>query len=328
MLEVYDRIGLFADGADTVLILGETGTGKELVARAIHNESPRKGRAFVALNCASIPQSTLENELFGHEKGSFTGATELKKGLVEHANSGTLFLDEIGDLPLDAQAKLLRVLQQREIQRVGGTTPVKVDVRVLAATHRDLPRMVRDGAFRRDLFFRLDGVTIRLPPLRERFDDLPELVNGFVARAAVEANRPRPGVAKETLERLRAHPLRWPGNVRELENVTHRAVRLCRGPQLLPSHIDFQTDAAETSAVIASGAPTERTEAINGLLKAIEWAWETQPGNVWPELQERLEEELLRFALIKCNGVQVDIAKQIKMGRTTVVDYIKKYKLK
>ena len=322
MLEVYDRIGLFADSGDTVLILGESGTGKDLVARAIHNASPRKDGPFIVVHCGALNENLLESELFGHEKGAFTGADKRHIGRFEQAHQGTLFLDEIGDVPMSMQIKLLRVLQRREFERAGGSELVKVDVRVLAATWRDLPRMVREEKFRLDLFFRLDGVTIRVPPLRERLDDLPELVNVFVARAAAEAGWSRPDVAKETLERLLAHPNRWAGNVRDLENVIGRAVRLSRGsPVLLPEHIDFQTPAAEVAN--ATPAPTAESEALAGLRKAIEWAWANKQPEVWAELQKMLEEELVRFAHTAVGGNQTDAAKRLGMGRTKVVELIK-----
>jgi DNA-binding NtrC family response regulator len=323
MREVYDRIGLFAESGDTVLILGETGTGKELVARAIHNESPRADGPFVALNCGALNENLLESELFGHEKAAYTGADKKRIGRFEMAHMGTLFLDEIGDVPMSMQIKLLRVLQERKFERAGGSELVKVDVRVLAATHRDLPRMVREGEFRRDLFFRLDGVTIRLPPLRERMDDIPELVEGLLTRAAEDANRPRPEVAPETLQRLRAHPHRWPGNVRELENVIHRALRLCRGPVVLPSHVDFQTDDLTNTQT-----STVDSEALAGLNKAIAWAFDTNQEKIWPLLRDLLERELLRVSLERLNGDKTRIAELLDMAWNTVNKRVQAYGLK
>ena len=210
----------------TVLITGESGTGKELVARAVHHASPRRDGPFVALNCSALPASLLESELFGFERGAFTGAHARKLGVVEAANGGTLFLDEIGDMALEAQTRLLRVLQEREVVRVGGREPVKVDVRVVAATHRDLPMMVSEGKFREDLLYRLNVVPVKLPPLRERRADLPALVGHFIARHAkrhrLEPHEPTP----EAWAWMQRHP--WPGNVRELENWVERAVILQR----------------------------------------------------------------------------------------------------
>ena len=242
MVEVYKLIGRFARGDDAVVVLGETGTGKELVARAIHTNSPRKNKPFVALNCTALNENLLESELFGHEQGAFTGADKLHKGKFEYANGGTLFLDEIGDMPPNLQAKLLRVLEYQEVVRVKGNEPIKVNVRVLSATHRDLEAAIGEGKFRRDLFHRLNRVTLRLPPLRERLEDLPELAAYFLARAAEGTERARPTLADGTLHRLRAHP--WPGNIRELQNVLYRAFGVCRGAQVLPAHLDFPAEGA------------------------------------------------------------------------------------
>jgi formate hydrogenlyase transcriptional activator len=211
----------------TVLILGETGTGKELVARAIHRRSGRSTRAFIRVNCAAIPPSLIASELFGHEKGAFTGALQRRLGRFEAADGGTIFLDEVGDLPPETQIALLRVLQEREIERVGSSQPIAVDVRVLAATNRDLDAAVASGAFRQDLYFRLNVFPIRMPPLRERADDIPVLVEYLVDRYARSAGKSIRDVKKQTLELLRAYD--WPGNVRELQNVIERAVVLCEG---------------------------------------------------------------------------------------------------
>src|SRR5205823_4563678 len=216
-----------------VLIQGETGTGKKLVAKAIHTNSPRKNKPFVAMNCTALNENLLDDELFGHEPGAFTGAEKLRKGKFEYANGGTLFLDEVGDMPLPMQAKLLRVLESQEVCRIGGNEAIRVNVRLLSATHRDLEAAIAAGTFRRDLFHRLNRVTVRLPPLRERGEDLAELAASFLARAAEGTGRPAPVLAEGTLQRLRAHP--WPGNIRELQNVLHRAVGVCRGPQILPA---------------------------------------------------------------------------------------------
>jgi formate hydrogenlyase transcriptional activator len=211
----------------TVLILGETGTGKELVARAIHRRSGRANRAFIRVNCAAIPQSLIASELFGHEKGAFTGALQRRLGRFETADGGTIFLDEVGDLPAETQVALLRVLQEREIERVGSSHPIPVDVRVLAATNRDLEAAVASGAFRQDLYFRLNVFPVRMPPLRERADDIPVLVEYLVERYARSAGKNIRHIKKHTLELLQAYD--WPGNVRELQNVIERAVVLSEG---------------------------------------------------------------------------------------------------
>lgn len=227
MTDIFELIKLVAPSTSTVLITGESGSGKEMVARALHNSGPRKVKPFVPLNCTAIPENLLESELFGHVKGSFTGAISDRKGLFEEAEKGTLFLDEIGDLSLTLQAKLLRVLQEREIRPVGGSQSKKVDVRIVAATHRDLRIMVKDGKFREDLFYRLNVVPIRVPPLRERTQDIPLLVESFIQKFAAQNHSKVQGVSPEALAVLMAHP--WPGNVRELENVIERAMVLTRG---------------------------------------------------------------------------------------------------
>ena len=213
-----------------MLILGETGTGKELISRAVHSNSARKDRPLIKVNCAALPAGLIESELFGHEKGAFTGATEKRIGRFELANGGTIFLDEIGDMPPELQAKLLRVLQEHEFERIGGHHTIKVDVRVIAATNRDLAREVEAGNFRQDLYYRLNVFPVRVPPLRERPEDIGLLVQYFVRRYAAKIGRKITSVPKETAQRMAAYP--WPGNVRELENVIERAVILSPGPEL------------------------------------------------------------------------------------------------
>ena len=321
MVEVFKRIGQFADSADPVLILGETGTGKELVARAFHTNSRRKGKPFVALNCTAINEGTLESELFGHEPGAFTGADKLRKGKIEYAHGGTLFLDEIGDMPLNLQAKLLRVIEYQEVERLGSNEPIKVNVRLLSATHRDLEQMIKDGRFRQDLYFRLNRVTLRLPPLRERPDDLVELVGFFLARAAEAANRPHKTIAAAALERLRAH--HWPGNIRELQGVVFRAFGVCRGPQILPEHLEFPADRA------LGTAPAGGEDAAGvGLRAAIDWAWATDQRPLWDTLHDLLERELLKAALTRLNGNQTEAADRLGMARGTVIKRMQKYGLK
>jgi formate hydrogenlyase transcriptional activator len=228
-----------APSDSTVLLLGETGTGKELIARAIHGRSRRQERTFVKLNCAAIPTGLLESELFGHEKGAFTGAIARKVGRVETADQGSLFLDEIGDIPLEIQPKLLRVLQEREFERLGSTRTQRVDVRVVAATHRNLEEMILEKQFRSDLFYRLNVFPISIPPLRERPGDIPLLVRHFVQQAACRMNKVIKTVPCETMHALTQY--QWPGNIRELENVIERAVILSPGPVLRVAIRDLHT---------------------------------------------------------------------------------------
>ncbi len=230
MKKIDSLIDRIAGVASSVLITGESGTGKEVVARELHERSRRSDRPFIRVNCAAIPAQLLESELFGHEKGAFTGATKPKRGRFELANEGTIFLDEIGDLPLELQSKLLRVLQEKEFERVGGERTIRVDTRIIAATNRDLQRLVREGSFREDLYYRLDVLRIHIPPLRERKEDIPPLVEHFLAKAAEELNKPslkaRPGVISACLA------YEWPGNVRELANAVERAAVLAEDDKL------------------------------------------------------------------------------------------------
>lgn len=227
MQEVKKIAKKAAAGDQHVLIQGESGTGKEMFAHAIHNASSRRSKPFIPLNCAAIPEQLLESELFGHEKGAFTGANTRKIGMFELAHTGTLFLDEIGDMSLSLQSKLLRVLQDEVFWRVGGNTPIKVDVRIIAATNRNLPQMVREGKFREDLFYRLNVINISIPPLRERLEDLPLLAEVLIAKISKRTGKKIKGLSREALQALKKY--RWPGNVRELENVLERAILLCPG---------------------------------------------------------------------------------------------------
>ncbi|MDH5641152.1 MAG: sigma-54 dependent transcriptional regulator, partial [Nitrospira sp.] len=235
MLEVYKLVARVAESKSTVLLQGESGTGKELIARAIHANGPRRDKPFIPVNCGALPDALLESEMFGHEKGAFTGAAGTKVGLFESADGGTLFLDEIGDLGKELQVKLLRVMQDQEVRRVGGTTSTRVDVRIIAATNRDLEQLVKEGQFRDDLYYRLKVVPIMLPSLSERRDDIPMLVHHFLQKCAGGVNHAVRGILPETMAILAQY--RWPGNVRELENVVERAVSLSHGPLLTPDDL-------------------------------------------------------------------------------------------
>src|SRR6516165_1663586 len=232
MRNLFHLLETVAATSSTILITGETGTGKELAARAIHHNSPRRANRFVALNCSAIPETLLEAELFGHVRGAFTGAVGTRQGRLEQANKGTLFLDEVGTMSPALQAKLLRVLQEREFERVGDSHTIRIDVRILAATHSDLARMVADGAFREDLFYRLNVIPVTLPPLRDRREDIPLLVQHFLQKLGAEQVPPRTvTMSQEAMRRLMAHP--WPGNVRQLENIVERALAFSQGrPQI------------------------------------------------------------------------------------------------
>lgn len=235
MEEIYKLIGLASQNKTTVFIQGETGTGKELIARAIHQYSPQKGKPFIAVNCSALTETLLESELFGHEKGAFTGATQRHRGKFEMADGGTIFLDEIGDIPQNVQVKLLRVLQEREFERVGGEETVKVDVRVVTATNRDIPKLVAEGKFREDLYYRLKVITILMPPLRERREDIPLLVDYFIGKTNAEFHKDVKGVAPDVMNAFLRH--HWKGNIRELENVVSRGVLMTRGNVILKEHI-------------------------------------------------------------------------------------------
>jgi formate hydrogenlyase transcriptional activator len=270
---VLSRVSKVAGVDSTVLISGETGTGKELIARAIHRRSGRSSRAFVAVNCAAIPRELIASELFGHEKGAFTGATQRRIGRFELANGGTLFLDEVGELLPDTQAALLRVLQERELERVGGREAIHVDVRVIAATNRDLVDAVAGGSFREDLFYRLNVFPLEMPSLRERKQDIPLLVEYFIHRYARKAGKTFGRVNKRTLDRLQSYP--WPGNVRELQNVIERSVVVCDGEE-------FTVDESWLSTRVAPKVPRALPSTLAAHEKAlIEGALRASGGRVF-----------------------------------------------
>jgi two-component system response regulator PilR (NtrC family) len=292
MLEVFETIRKIADSPSNVTITGETGTGKELVAQAIHHESPRRDRPFVSVNCGAIPEGLMESELFGHVKGSFTGAVSDTRGLFSAADDGTLFLDEITEIPPSVQVKLLRAIQERSIRRVGDTRDVRVDVRMIAASNRDLAGAVAEGVLREDLFYRLNVIPIHLPPLRERRDDIPLLVNHFVQKLARETGKDVRGISAEALALLEQH--RWPGNIRELQNAIERAIVLGTGPTL-------DVDALPTE--LFRPAPVHNT------------ALEIPPEGLDLEATlEGIEQRLLRAALERSGGVQTRAAELLKMS--------------
>src|ERR1700757_1952608 len=254
--KVLDQVAIVAPTAATVLLHGETGTGKELFARAIHNLSPRRDRTFVRLNCAAIPSGLVESELFGHEKGAFTGALMQKQGRFELADRGTLFLDEIGDISLELQPKLLRALQEREFERLGSTKTIRVDVRLIAATHRDLQSMIRNNKFREDLFYRLNVCPIEIPPLRERREDIPLLVHYFVLRHSRQMQKRIKSVPKHAMEALVSHD--WPGNIRELENFVERCVIFTQGEELNVPRAELKKASSRSPA--STGSSFEQAE--------------------------------------------------------------------
>jgi transcriptional regulator with GAF, ATPase, and Fis domain len=275
---VLQQIAQVAPTDSTVLVLGETGTGKELVARAIHEAGARRDRALVKLNCAALPRELVESELFGHEKGAFTGAVQQRRGRFEAADGGTLFLDEVGELPLEAQAKLLRVLQEREFERVGGSRTLRVDVRVIAATNRDLRTQVATGRFRDDLFYRLNVFPIPLPALRERRADIPRLVQHFASKSARKLGRELQGIAPSFMECATAYD--WPGNIRELENLVERAMIMSRGPVLDGSALFTPATSASKPITVAGNGTLEEIERahIRRVLEDTRWQIEGEHG--------------------------------------------------
>jgi DNA-binding NtrC family response regulator len=264
MLEVYKLVARVSESKSTVLLQGESGTGKELIARAIHGNSPRRDKPFVPVNCGALPDTLLESEMFGYEKGAFTGAVGTKTGLFESASGGTLFLDEVGELGQALQVKLLRVMQDHEVRRVGGTHSIKVDVRIIAATNRDLEQFVKEGKFRDDLFYRLNVVRITLPSLTERQEDIPMLAHYFLQKCATGTTTPVRGFHPDTMELLNRY--RWPGNVRELENAIERAVSLSHGPLLTPDDLP----AAIRQAPIDADAKPESPDATESVCLTLE----------------------------------------------------------
>jgi nitrogen regulation protein NR(I) len=317
MQEIFKLMGLLTGNDLTVLLTGESGVGKELVARGIHSRSPRRQQPFVAVNCAAIPESLAESELFGHERGAFTGAEGRRVGRFEAAGAGTLFLDEVTEMPLLLQGKLLRVLQERSFERVGSVAPVALGARVIAASNRDLEREVADGRFREDLYHRLKLVTLYIPPLRERRDDIALLAQHFLAQANAELGRRVAGIEPAALERLRAH--RWPGNVRELEHAIKRAVLLARGETLSLHDLEPGLPAAQPAA----GPPSAELEPLRVAARAAlrEAAAGPPPAGesgLFHRLVASVERALIDEALRLSGGSQVAAARLLGLHRTTL----------
>jgi two-component system response regulator PilR (NtrC family) len=311
MLAIFQLVETIAPTSSTVLIAGESGTGKELIARAIHFNSGRKDRPFVALNCGALSETLLDSELFGHVRGAFTSADSNKKGLIEIAEKGTIFLDEIGEMSPLVQVKVLRVLQERKFRRLGGTDEVDADIRIIAATNRDLSKMVADGKFREDLFYRINVIPVRLPPLRERRDDIPQLAAHFVARFAKMMGKSVTAISGDALELMKGY--HWPGNIRELENAMERAVAL-----------------EQTPSVLADSLP----EQVRSGRHAVAAAAASQPGSFplegfhLEEHVQHLEREYIAEALRRAGGVKVKAAELLGMSFRSFRYYTKKYNLK
>jgi len=328
MMEIYKMIGQVAQSDAPVLIQGESGTGKELIARAIYHHSLRKNKPFLAVNCAAIPEQLLESELFGHEKGSFTGALSKKIGKFEQCHSGTVFLDEIGDMSLSAQSKVLRVLQDQVFERVGGQDSIKVDVRVIAATNKSLVQAVKEGQFRVDLFYRLKVISFYLPSLRERPEDIPLLADYFLLKYRHKLKKIINGISHQALMILSQY--HWPGNIRELENVIQSAIVLCKGDVILPEHLPIG-DMTQSSKqrISTSGADVEDfalmfeeiiSPIMDQMAKSNEENWAAQ-------LTDGMEKALLKLTLQRVNGNQVKASKLLGISRNTLRSKIEKFGL-
>jgi two-component system nitrogen regulation response regulator GlnG len=319
MQEVFRAIGRLSRSSISVLINGQSGTGKELVASALHKHSPRKDRPFIAINMAAIPKDLIESELFGHEKGAFTGAAAVRQGRFEQANGGTLFLDEIGDMPLDVQTRLLRVLADGQFYRVGGHSPVKVDVRIIAATHQDLELLVQKGAFREDLYHRLNVIRVHLPALSQRREDIPQLARHFLLSAAKEIEVEPKLLTKETAEKLSQLP--WPGNVRQLENTCRWLMVMASGQEILPQ--DLPPELLKEQLKSKQAHTGEGTDWEAALKTWINDRLQEGESDLLTEVQPAFERILLETALAHTNGHKQEAAKRLGWGRNTLTRKLK-----
>ena len=311
MQMLFNMIEKVAPTSASVLITGESGTGKELVARAIHNYSLRDKEPFISINCAALPESLLESELFGHEKGAFTGAIALRKGRFELADRGTLFLDEIGEMALSLQSKLLRIIQERTFQRVGGAQEQKVDVRIVAATNKDLKEEVEAGRFREDLYYRLNVLHVHLPPLRERIEDIPLLAEHFVSKFGRRLNKPELKISPATLRLLTTLP--WVGNVRELENIIERASILCLNNTIEPEDVQSEGNKAKVATPVSQSFDPDDI---------------VPPGTPLPDMLDAIEEKALRSALVKADFIQTKAADALGITKSLLQYKMKKFGIK
>jgi DNA-binding NtrC family response regulator len=292
----------------SVVLHGESGVGKDVTAERIHRMSPRAAEPMVRINCAALPDSLLESELFGYERGAFTGAVQAKQGLLEAADRGTFFFDEVAEMPLTTQAKLLRVLESREVLPVGGLKPRSIDVRFIAATNRDLRELCDAGAFRSDLYFRLNGITMTVPPLRERVAEIRPLAQGMIERQCAKTGRPPPALTRETLDQLERYA--WPGNIRELRNVVERALVLCTGPQITPEHLPFDASLPAPGSLRIAAAPSSSSIPLGG---------EPPSSRPLKEHVNALERERIIEALNVCGGNQTKAARLLGISRRTLL---------
>jgi two-component system, NtrC family, nitrogen regulation response regulator GlnG len=318
MQEIYRTVARLTTADLTVMINGESGTGKELVARALHDYGKRRNGPFVAINMAAIPRELIESELFGHERGSFTGATNRNPGRFEQANGGTLFLDEIGDMPPEAQTRLLRVLQEGEFTSVGGRQPIRANVRIIAATHRDLRASIRNGLFREDLFYRLNVVPIRIPPLRERIEDIAPMARHFLDRARSDG-LPQKALDAGALERLKRHS--WPGNVRELENLMHRMAALCPDETIGGESIEAElAEAAPPAEPTAPVGPEPLARAVERHIRTFLAAHDgsAAPSDIYDRVIAEVERPLIRLTLAATRGNQIKAAAMLGLNRNTL----------
>lgn len=327
MLEIWKMVGKVADSDATVLIQGDSGTGKELLARAIYNNSRRRNRSFLAVNCAAMPEALLESELFGHEKGAFTDAHARRIGKFEQCNGGTIFLDEIGEMSLANQGKLLRVLENQEFERVGGNETIKVDVRVIAATNRTLVNSVKEKTFRMDLFYRLRVVSFYLPPLRERVEDVPLLVDLFIKKFSHKYGKKIKGIAPEALDMLAAHP--WEGNIRELKNVINSATVFCKSDFLMPDDFESFLEAKAGFKEIDLDAAGDDYYAVfwSMLEPVFDGICMKNKGSIYENINMGLEKALIHMAMEKSRNNQVLAAKLLGISRNTLRDRLERYKI-